>query len=57
VFSGAAELVVDTALARGSWYDEGKAFGATEWFESFLRGIRRAFGDFAKLHYPWHPDD
>jgi DNA-binding MarR family transcriptional regulator len=57
VRSGAAELVVDTALAGSRWYDEGRAFAAMEWFESFVRGIRRRFGDFATLHYPWHPDD
>jgi DNA-binding MarR family transcriptional regulator len=57
VRSGAAELVVDTALGGVRWYDESVTFGAMEWFESFMRRIRRAFGDFARLHYPWHPDD
>jgi DNA-binding MarR family transcriptional regulator len=25
--------------------------------ESYLRGMRTEFGDHARLHYPWHPDD
>jgi hypothetical protein len=25
--------------------------------EGLLDKIRREFGDFAKLYYPWHPDD
>jgi DNA-binding MarR family transcriptional regulator len=57
VSSGAAELAVDTALGGTSWYDEGETFAAMGRFESFMRGIRRAFGDFGKLEYPWHPDD
>jgi hypothetical protein len=29
-----------------------------EWLESYLRVLRRDFGDTATLYYPWgHPDD
>jgi DNA-binding MarR family transcriptional regulator len=57
VRAGAAELAVGTALATTEWHDDDACFVATEHFESFVRGIRRCFGDRAKLHYPWHPDD
>ena len=56
--SGAAKLAVDSALAGERWHDEGRAcFHAMEYFESFIRGIRKTFGDSATLYYRWHPDD
>jgi DNA-binding MarR family transcriptional regulator len=62
--SGAAQLAVDSAIAGlpcsppgRSWYDESACLDASDVLGSFLQGIRRAFGDFATLCYPWHPDD
>ena len=55
--TGAAQLVVETALAGELWHDDTACLLETDLFESFLRRIRNAFGDFASLYYPWHPDD
>ncbi len=56
--AGAAALALDCALGGERWYDaDGYCF--FEWgnLESALGRLRRAFGDSATLHYPWHPDD
>ena len=56
--SGAAQLAFDTALAADGWHDDNECFLAMDGFERFLRRVRRTFGDFATLYYPWgHPDD
>ena len=55
--SGAAQLVVDTALARKRWHDDAACFWQTDALDRFLGGIRETFRDFATLYYPWHPDD
>jgi DNA-binding MarR family transcriptional regulator len=55
--SGWAQLAVDSALgAEGQmyrWYDEDDCREATSLLESLLGYIRKAFGDRAKLVYPW----
>jgi DNA-binding MarR family transcriptional regulator len=55
--SGAAQLVVDSAVAGEPWFDEMACLYAGDAFESFLRRIRGAFRDTATLYYPWQPDD
>jgi DNA-binding MarR family transcriptional regulator len=55
--SGWAQLAVDSALgAEGQmyrWYDADDCREATSLLESLLGYIRKAFGDRAKLVYPW----
>jgi DNA-binding MarR family transcriptional regulator len=55
--SGAAQLVVDSAVTGEPWFDEMACLYAGDAFESFLRRIRSAFRDRATLYYPWQPDD
>ena len=55
--SGAAQLVVDSAVAGEPWFDEMACLYAGDAFESFLYRIRGAFRDRATLCYPWQPDD
>ena len=55
--TGAADLVVDTALAGEDWHCARACFYATDGLERFLNRARKAFRDFATLYYPWHPDD
>jgi DNA-binding MarR family transcriptional regulator len=59
--SGWAQLAVDSALgAEGQndgWCDPGRCIAATSRLEDLLGRIRRAFGDCARLDYPWSPDD
>jgi DNA-binding MarR family transcriptional regulator len=59
--SGQAQLAVDCALGASPlsnrWYDAAYCFRAMATLEGLLRKIRDAFGDFATLHYRWHPDD
>jgi DNA-binding MarR family transcriptional regulator len=59
--SGWAQLALDSALDRHQpgrrWCDEGYCMSEIEDFDSLLQRIRRAFGDFATLSYPSHPDD
>jgi DNA-binding MarR family transcriptional regulator len=58
VGAGSAQLAVDSALGGERWYDsDGHCFFAMAALDHTLSDIRRAFGDFATLHYPWHPDD
>jgi DNA-binding MarR family transcriptional regulator len=58
--SGWAQLAVDSALgAEGQmyrWYDEDDCREATSLLESLLGYIRKAFGDRARLVYPWSAD-
>jgi DNA-binding MarR family transcriptional regulator len=61
---GVAQLAVDSAIAGGPNADPGTmahndfaCLLSCEVLESFLNGMRRTYGDFATLHYPWHPDD
>jgi DNA-binding MarR family transcriptional regulator len=59
--SGWAQLAVDSALDTAGmgyhWYDEGKRIAATALLDGLLGSIRRAFGDHARLDYPWSPED
>jgi DNA-binding MarR family transcriptional regulator len=59
--SGWTQLALDRALDEGvagrRWSDEAHCIFATEALEGFLERIRAAFGDFATLAYPSHPDD
>ncbi len=59
--SGWAQLALDTAFdvgqPGGRWCDDWHCFHEMETLEGLLRRIRHAFGDFARLYYPWHPDD
>ena len=63
--SGAAKLVVDSAIAghpwKGKpaldWHDEIACFHGCEVVDSYLHAIRTAYGDSATLYYRWHPDD
>jgi DNA-binding MarR family transcriptional regulator len=55
--SGAAQLAVDSALTRGRVHDESLCMMEMSRAESLLACIRDAFGDIARLYYPWHPDD
>ena len=54
---GWAQLAVDSALCPERWHDEGACFVAMEECDSMLNAFRRAYGDLAKLYFPWHPDD
>ena len=61
---GAAQLAVDSAIAGApagrpgdSWHDDRARVVAGDTLESFLRGLRLAYGDVATLPYPWRPDD
>ena len=63
--SGAAQLAVDSAIAshRGAeptgrnWHNDRACLEACEVLDSYLHGIRAAYGDIATLYYRWHPDD
>lgn len=50
-------FAVDCALGESRWYDEGHCLVEKDAAQSMLTRLRRAFGDFATLVYPWHPDD
>jgi DNA-binding MarR family transcriptional regulator len=58
--SGWSQLAVDSALgAEGQmyrWYDEDDCREATSLVETLLGYIRNAFGDRARLIYPWDDD-
>jgi DNA-binding MarR family transcriptional regulator len=57
VSAGSAQLAVDSALGGERWYDAQDCFVAMAALDHSLSSIREAFGDFATLYYPWHPDD
>ena len=58
VSAGSAQLAVDSALGGERWYDsDAHCFFAMAALDHTLSNIRCAFGDFATLYYPWHPDD
>jgi DNA-binding MarR family transcriptional regulator len=57
--SGWAQLAVDSALGTSGahhWYDEGHCVEATALLDGLLGLIRGAFGDRARLVYPWDPE-
>jgi DNA-binding MarR family transcriptional regulator len=62
---GYAQLAVDSALgtemgdgpAANLWCDASHCLCAMDTLDGLLTKIRYQFGDFAKLYYPWHPDD
>jgi DNA-binding MarR family transcriptional regulator len=54
---GVQRIVCD-AICYGKSRDPQKRFIHMETLESYLRVLRRDFGDTATLYYPWgHPDD
>ena len=63
--SGGAQLAVDSAIAGDpwtgqpalDWHDDMACLHGCEVLDSYLRGVRRAYGDSATLYYRWHPDD
>jgi DNA-binding MarR family transcriptional regulator len=56
--SGWASLAVDSALCPTNWHDSaGACLYAKDSCETTLNAFREAYGDFATLHYRWHPDD
>ena len=62
--SGAVQLSVDSAVAGAlssppgtAWHDDMACLYSIDVLESFLRGLREAYGDTATLYYRWHPDD
>jgi DNA-binding MarR family transcriptional regulator len=59
--SGWARLAVDSALGatamQNRWFDPMHCLMETDRLEGVLKKVRAAFGDFATLYYPWHPDD
>ena len=58
--SGWAQLAVDSALGTDGayrWYREGDGIQATALVDGLLGQVRRAFGDRARLVYPWEPDN
>ena len=55
---GSSQLAVDSALGGERWYDfDTHPFFETDKLDGMLSRVRGAFGDFATLYYPWHPDD
>jgi DNA-binding MarR family transcriptional regulator len=57
--SGWAQLALDSALGtsgRYRWYREGDSIEGTALFDGLLRYVRDAFGDRARLRYPWDPE-
>jgi DNA-binding MarR family transcriptional regulator len=60
VHSGWAQLALDSALGPppdNRWVDDVSCLSEMDNLEGALRRLRHAFGDFATLCYPWHPDD
>jgi DNA-binding MarR family transcriptional regulator len=57
VYSGAVQLMVDSALAPERWDAFIECLCAGDAVESSLRRIRAAFRDSGFVHYPWQPDD
>lgn len=62
--SGLVRLAVETALGGqlgtgplGRWHERTECLLAMDTLEGLLDKVRHEFGDFAKLYYPWHPDD
>jgi DNA-binding MarR family transcriptional regulator len=56
---GWAQLALDTALGQPGdrWCDDFQCLVHMETLQALLNKIRAAVGDFARLYYPWHPDD
>jgi len=61
MYSGWTQLALDSALGEDHpgrrWCDEPHCMFETETLDGLLARIRAAFGDFATLAYPSHPDD
>ncbi|HEY4015899.1 MAG TPA: MarR family transcriptional regulator [Polyangiaceae bacterium] len=57
VRSGAAQLAIDCALTENRVFDASPCLQEMDLAETVFNRLRRAFGDVATLHYPWHPDD
>jgi DNA-binding MarR family transcriptional regulator len=58
ISSGWAQLALDTALGQSGdrWCDDFQCLVDMDTLQGLLDKIRAAFGDFARLCYPWHPD-
>jgi DNA-binding MarR family transcriptional regulator len=57
IVRGVRRLVYE-AICFGKHRDPGARFTHMDRLESYLRVLRREFGDTATLYYPWgHPDD
>jgi DNA-binding MarR family transcriptional regulator len=56
MLSGAAQLLVDSALCPDHWHDKGICARASKVLEDSLDAVRFAFGDLANLYRPWTPD-
>ena len=57
IFLRGAERFVYEAICYGEHRDAWKRFVHMDRLESYLRALRRHFGDRAALYYPWgHPD-
>jgi DNA-binding MarR family transcriptional regulator len=59
ISSGWAQLALDTALGQPDdrWCDGFQCLVHMDALQGLLNRIRAAFGDFAPLYDPWHPDD
>jgi DNA-binding MarR family transcriptional regulator len=60
--SGYIQLALDTALCsepgapeRSQWHDGAACLIARDTVDGLLDKVRREFGDFARLSYPWYP--
>jgi DNA-binding MarR family transcriptional regulator len=53
----ASQRLLCTAICFGRRRDLDERFRHMDAYETYLRVVRREFGDSAWLAYPWHPDD
>jgi DNA-binding MarR family transcriptional regulator len=53
----ASRRLLCMAICFGRWRDPDERFRHMEAYESYLRVIRRNYGDAAWLAYRWHPED
>jgi DNA-binding MarR family transcriptional regulator len=53
----ASRRLLCMAICFGRWRDPDERFRHMEAYESYLRVIRRDYGDAAWLAYRWHPED
>jgi len=54
---GHVDLAVDSALGDEWWFDWAHCLMQKDAVEGHFTHMRKAFGDGATLHYPWHPED
>jgi DNA-binding MarR family transcriptional regulator len=53
----ASRRLLCMAICFGGWRDPDERFRHLDTYDSYLRGIRRQFGDVAWLGFRWHPED